>query len=268
MKNKDGAAVDDFLNQVNEGKENNEFMQPDAKPFANIEVQQDEPVITNQNDDGKKEGEDEKPIAFHLLKDDPKFQRFLAKEIAKVAKDLKPEQAIQVKEEIKKSPDMIAALATLVGNDTPEKVAFLNNFKNEWDAVRAEARSATETLQQERQATQRAEKELTDGFESIEDSFNVDLTSNDPLARKTRGEFIDFIQRVAPKNADGEILAYPDFQETFTLFQETKKRGPVVNRSKSIASRSMERSSDASKVPLPADTSWKGVEKFFSSLKG
>lgn len=244
----DKNVVDEFLNQVN-GEDQN--LAKEENPFNNLEIEQKEVPVVEQ--------EEEKPIAYH---EDPKLRRYIEKEVAKATANLTPKEEQRFKEEVKED-GFIKAFEAIIGNDTPEKVNALRMLKDEVEDIRQEARSAKEERYAEKQADIEAEQELTQGFEDIEDNFNVDLTAN----KKLRSDFIDFIERVAPKDSNGDIREYPDFQETFKLFQEINKKAPN-NRAKDLASRSMTRSSETSAIPAPTDTSWRGVEKFFSTLKG
>lgn len=238
-------AVDEFLGQVNNIEPQEE------SPFKNLTVEQEEaPVV--------EEPEAEKPVAYH---EDPKLRRYIEKEIAKATANLTPKEEQRFREEVKED-GFIKAFETIIGNDTPEKVNALRALKEEVEGIRHEARSAKEQLEAERRADREAEQELAQGFESIEDEFNVSFQD-----KKLRSDFVEFIERVAPKDADGEIREYPDFQETFRLFQEINKKTPNP-RAKELASRSMTRGGEATSTPIPQDTSWKGVEKFFSTLKG
>jgi hypothetical protein len=248
MENNKGSVVDEFLNQVN--KEGPDVK--DENPFANITVEQKEVPKVD-------EPEEEKPIAYH---EDPKLRRYIEKEIAKATANLTPREETKFREDVKED-GFIKAFETIIGNDTPEKVSALRMLKDEVEGIRQEARSVREELQAEKQADIEAERELAKGFENIEETFNVDFTQN----KKLRSDFVEFIEKVAPKDEYGEIKDYPDFEETFKLFQEVNKK-PQNVRNKELASRGTQRSSDASTVPMPADTSWKGVEKFFSTLKG
>lgn len=265
MPNKNNA-VDEFLNQVNEGNEN--LPEPDKDPFANVKVEQEVGAQADANADGTKKDEGdkpEKPLPFHQ---NPKVRRYIEKEVERLTKHLTPSQASDFREKVGEDNDLVGAFTAIIGNDTPEKVNALKMLKDTLDGIKSEARQGIEIREAEVRAENEAREELKQGFDDIEETFDVDLTSSDPVARKTRAEFIDFIKRVAPKNDQGEITAYPDFQETFTLFQEFKKKPATPSRAKELASRSMERSSDASAPQAPTDTSWKGVDKFFSTLKG
>ena len=248
MENNKGSVVDEFLGQVN----GEEKTIDETNPFANVTVEQKEEVKVD-------EPEAEKPIAYH---EDPKLRRYIEKEIAKATANLTPREETKFREDVKED-GFIKAFETIIGNDTPEKVNALRMLKDEVEGIRQEARSVKEELQAEKQADLDAERELAKGFENIEETFNVDFTQN----KKLRSDFVEFIERVAPKDEYGEIKDYPDFEQTFKLFQEINKK-PQNVRNKELASRGTQRSSDASPTQMPTDTSWKGVEKFFSTLKG
>jgi len=251
MENDKGSMVDDFLSQVNE----KDTTLKDQNPFANLDVELKEEAVKEEPK------EEEKPLPYH---EDPKLQKYLSKrekEIEeKIIKNLSSREEQKFREEVKED-GFIKAFETIIGNDTPEKIRALEALKNEVESIRQEARSTKQELEAERQADAEAEQELIKGFETVEDEFGVNFSD-----KKLRSDFIEFIERVAPKDEYGEIKDYPDFVETFRTYQELNKRSNSKN--KELASRSIARSGDASKVPMPEDTSWRGVEKFFSSLKG
>lgn len=257
----DKNEVKDFLDETEEVKD-------DVLDKKDPDIFQEDDVKA----DAKVEDKDEKPVPFHQ---DPKIQRYIAKEIAKATQGLTKSEAKEfVKETAGADADeILASLTEIVGNDTPQKIAATNRLRKALAGLEDKgAEKALAKMQAERQAEAEADKaaedELEQGFESVEESFEVDITSNTPIARKTRDEFKAFIARVAPKDRDGNVSEYPDFIETFKLFQETKAKPNVqASRSKDLASRSMSRSADASNAPKVKDTSWRGVERFLSGLK-
>ncbi len=261
-------AVEDFLSGVNGDNENLDKL-PEENIFGDMGLEQDPEKVDKTTEETPKAKEDDSEEDELPFNKNPKLKRYIDKEVARLTQHLTPREREDVKEKIEQEPDLVSAFTRIIGNDTPEKVDALRLLGDTVNKLKADARAGTELLEAERRAEREAQEALSQGFENIEDNFNVDLTSNDPTAKKTRAEFIDFIRRVAPKNEYGEITDYPDFQETFTLFQEIKKKQPVSNnRAKELASRGMERSGDASKIPALADPSWKGVDKFLSTLKG
>ena len=245
--------VDEFLGDIKEVKED-PFKSETEDPLAQPE---------------KVEKEEEEKLPFHK---DPKVQRFIEKEIER---RMPQPQVIEREVEVKSEEDpLLDVLTRVIGNDTPEKISAIKDFQRALDSRDERTRQAA--LQEldareneEREAEVEATNELVQGFEDIEDTFGVDITSNRPQAQKTRSEFVDFIKRVAPKDSEGQVTEFPDLEETFALFQDLKKESnPTSNRAKELASRSVSRSGDASVVPQTTDKSWNAVERWFSKLSG
>ncbi len=254
--------IDNFLDGLNKDAPADPFTPEVKDPFAK-ETAPKEEVKKEEGTEG--EGGDIKPLPFHK---DPKVQRYIQKEVEKLAKNVKPTEVQQFIEDTKDEADDI--LARIIGNDTPEKVSAAKDLKRYLLSLgdkaatkaRAELQAEQEAAQAEEVQTQNA---LIQGFEDIEEAYGVDLTSSTPVSRKLRNDFVDFIRRVSPKDEYGEVSQFPDFEETFALFQEmgTKK---TPNRAKELASRTMQRSSDAPAAPAVTDNSWKAVDKAFSKL--
>lgn len=223
--------------------------------------------LFGQEPEVKEEVVDEEPLPFHK---DPKVQRYIQKEIAKAQKS-QPSVERQFIEDTKQDDDEgTAILERIIGNDTPEKVAAIKDFKKYLSSLEEKGadRAMNQLQQREEEARQeeaQASEEIEEGFENIEDTFGVDISSNTPTARKTRNEFIDFIKRVAPKDSEGNVTALPDLTETFELYQSTQTK-PSNTRAKELASRSMARSSSMSETPQEKDVSWKSVDKWLGSL--
>lgn len=217
------SVVQSFL----EGTEDNKFEQVIDSPF--IETEQKEEL----------EEKEEKPLPFHK---DPKVQKFIDKELERRLKDFKPEpQKVETKSE---DDDYYVRL---IGNDTPEKVAMVKEAKarDERMLEQAEERAFNRLSQREQeevQAEKEAEQELDSAFESIEETYDVDLTS--ARSQKTRSEFLTFVEKIAPKNKDGEILDYPDMNSAWETFSEMRKPSEP-SRAKQLASRGMARSSES-----------------------
>lgn len=248
-------AVDDFLGDLKNNDGDDVFNPQEGEDlFGEGETQ------TEEEDT---EEEKEEKVPFHK---DPKVQRYIEKEIAKHIPQKTQEQT-QAPIEGDSIDDV---LVRLIGNDTPEKVQAVKDFKRV--LLEREEKGAEKALQEldrrsqaEAQAEVQAESEIADGFESIEDEFRVDLTSNTPQARKLRGEYIEFIEKIAPKDKNGDILDFPDFTESFRTFQSLRNI-QKNNRAKDLAARSMTRTSETSAPPKVNDQSWRGVDAMFSKM--
>lgn len=197
---------------------------------------------------------EDKPLPFHK---DPKIQRFLEKEKEKIFKEVqaKLEQTPRTespRQEAEENP-VVESFRAIIGDDTPEKVRALKELERSLSTMENKAaEKAAARYQSEVLAAQQAEREniafLQNGIDTIEETFTVDLSSNSPIAKRTRNEFIDFVKRISPKNSDGEIVQYPDLIETFDVFNQTRKPAQN-NEAKALASRGVQRTVEASKAP-------------------
>lgn len=269
-KNKVGE-VDDFLAGLEGEAPADPFTPDDSDPFnltvaeTNVDATQGDGTGTVDNTTVEKE-------PFHK---DPKVQRYVQREIAKALEGIKPQGEVETFiREVAGGDDeeLTDVLTRMIGNDTPEKVAVLKDFKKALGNI--EARGAQKAMSQFQAEQQRVAQEdvkaqsaLTQGFEDIEDEYGVDITSNTPIAKKTRNEFIDFVKRIAPKNTQGIVTEFPDFSEAFQVFQETKKADkPTNTRAKELANRGMARSAATSNDVKPKDNSWSAVDRLFSKF--
>lgn len=94
---------------------------------------------------------------------------------------------------------------------------------------------------QEQKNQQRYESVIDSELESIEDEFDIDVTSDSPQARKVRREFLELVENLSPKDDAGEITSYADFGQAFKLYQSQSTKEDNT-RQREIASRSMSKS--------------------------
>lgn len=224
-----------------------------------------EPVLSEEKEiDELKE---EKRLPFNK---DPKVQRYISDEIAKRLEFVKPSAEQSFRREVTEELDLPPALVKLVGNDTPEKREALKGLADHLASLTDKAQEKFVQKMQEQEEQSREEdnaalSELNQGFEDIEDSYGVDISSNAASAQRTRAAFVEYLRKVSHKNADGEVDQFADIPAAWEEFQERNK--PQSNqRSKELAARGMTRSTDTSSAPK-AGNSWKDVERYFSTLK-
>lgn len=248
------SAVEEFLGELSGNKETNPFEENAENPF-----EQPQGVETNEIVEEVKE---EKPLPFNK---DPKVLKFIDKEIEKRMKDRvveeKPAQQVTQEDDY---------YVRLIGNDTPEKVAMIREAmaRDERLLQQAEERAFNRLSQKEQEALladKQAEEELENAFENIEENYGVDISSNSTIARKTRQEFVTFIEKIAPKDRNGDIVDYPDMTSAWETFQEIKKSTATPSRAKELASRGMSRSAEATSTPATRPT-WDAADEFISSL--
>lgn len=220
------------------------------------------------NDDQTEEVEDkeEKPLPFNR---DPKVQKYIERQVEKALKDKIPTVEQSFKKEVEEInlPD---SFVRLIGNDTQEKVDTLKDLSKYFATLKGEARQEflSEMKAQEQAkvaADTKAQEELDESFNDIEETYGVDISSNTASAKQLRSQFIEHVRRVAPKDENGEVAMFPDMLGAFEDFQEKNKR-PSASRAKELASRGMTRSNDTS-TPAPTGRSWKDVDRFLDKLK-
>lgn len=256
-KEQERSAVADFLGEFgNKGAPKDPFNDTPKDPFAN-EAEVKEAVV--------EEPKEEKPLPFNK---DPKIQKFIEKEISKRLADFKPEV-----KEVSKAPDTRVddVLTRLIGNDTPEKVSMIKEFKDilteGTQKAKAEAIAELEARQNaETQADLAAEQELETAFDNIEENYDVDFSTL--LGKKTRQEFASFVEKIAPKDRNGDIVDYPDMNSAWETFSELKKSTATPSRAKELASRSMARSAETgNQQTIPVNKhSFERTDTFIESL--
>lgn len=252
-------------------------MPNEVDAFLGLDQDNSDPFNTEKNDPFTNEPQEvaseekteteEKPVPFHK---DPKVQRFIEKEIGKRLADVRPASESRPQEQVdSEEKALVDAFATIIGNQKPESIAALDALSKTLKGFKESAsRQVMDEIdrasQAEAEEENEAKEEIAEAFDQIEEDYGVDLTSNSEAARRTRNDFIEFIKEVAPKDRDGEVTEFPDFDKTFSLFQRMRKPEPN-NRARSLASRSMARSSDAPATKTTGN-SWKDVDKIFSNL--
>lgn len=225
---------EEFLGDLKDNAEGDPFTPNSDDPFASIEkkeeVKTEEPVVDKE----------EEKLPFHK---DPKVQRYIEKELEKALLN-RPEPVREEKNQDDYFDSVVKSFEVIIGNDTPEKVNALNSLKNSLSTLEertlSKSEERAEARRQEEVAVEKEyENRLVDGFETIEDETGIDLYA--PENKKLRIRFIDFVEKVAPKE-DGEISELPDIGETFKAFQSMYKPQSQTPRAKELASKSMERS--------------------------
>lgn len=253
MEEKEKSAVQSFL----EGTENEQL-----NPF---ETEVKDPFATETVEEVVEEKE-EKPIPFHK---DPKLERYLSKREKEIEARLLAQLPRQETVEEDEFQDVVDSFTAIIGNDTPEKVNALNSLKRALNTVDEKATNrAIEKLneinQEQEKVDKEAEEQLISAFEDIEESYDVDLTSS--RSTKLRQEFVSFVERIAPKDKQGNIVDYPDMTSAWETFSEIKKANKVPSRAKELASRSLSRSTETT-VEQPKKISWEAVDEYMDTLK-
>lgn len=134
--------------------------------------------------------------------------------------------------------------------------------KAEERAIARMRKEADEAAQEQTQFEAYIDSEL----EAIEDEHNVDLTSDAPAARKARREFKELVQKLSPKDENGYVKDFADFQEVWDIYQNQKavEKPDSASRAKEIAARTMQKSGGAAATPPTPTPGFRGWMRDFN----
>lgn len=139
----------------------------------------------------------------------------------------------------------------IYGNATPENAAatelLLASLKEAKEEAKKEAVEAWRHEQaNERAELQKEEKTLDSMIEDIEDETGLTIDS------QTQKAFFSLLERLSPKDTDGNVIAYADHHAVWEDLQSRKEK--VQNtRAKDLASRSMVRTGSSPSTTVEMD---------------
>lgn len=171
-----------------------------------------------------------------------------------------------------KSDDVPVDWLQVYGGSTPEgQEQAKRAWKLQQEMIsQAEDRATERALEQieERQQEGIKQQKQFESFidtelEAIEDQFNVDVTSNAPSARKARREFLEMVQKFSPKDEDGTITDYADFEATWEQYQATRQKTDN-SKQKDLADRSMKQSGNAQTTDKAPTSGFRGWMKDYN----
>lgn len=141
--------------------------------------------------------------------------------------------------------DFLKAVEPIFGTDTPEKREATELLKKALKGAHDSAEKsaldkAIQSIEAERQSESSAvseeEDNIEEGLEMLEDEYDIDLSPGS----KERNNFLTLLERLSPKDKQGNILEYADFDATYDIYERTREKSS--SRAKELASRSMARS--------------------------
>lgn len=148
--------------------------------------------------------------------------------------------------------DYLKAIEQIYGNDTPEKQLATDLLKKAITGARDDAeRRAYERVLAERENESRAEVQANDELDTmideLEDEHGVTLTQ-----AQEKG-FFQLLQKMSPKDGDGNVKEYADPAAVWEVFAERLQKRGGDNRAKDMSSRSMTQSGAARESNLTSD---------------
>ena len=147
--------------------------------------------------------------------------------------------------------EYLKSIERIYGTNSPEAIEATELLKSALKGVKEEAkREAQEAFREEQRQSQEAvrkEEQRLDSFiEEIEDENNVILSET-----QKRG-FFQLLEKMSPKDASGEIVAYADPSSVWEIYAEKTQKKPD-NRAKDLSSRSMVSSGTSKESKLEDD---------------
>lgn len=148
--------------------------------------------------------------------------------------------------------DYLKGIERIYGTDSPESQLATDLLKKAITGMgkdaeeRAYQRMVAER-QQELAEEQEAQAELDGFLEDIEDTYDVSLSD-----AQQRG-FFQLLQKMSPKDRQGNVIDYADPHAVWEIFQERMQKKPTQNRAKTLASRSMTQSGATKESTLKDD---------------
>lgn len=253
----DETKVDEFLGDLANNGTSDPFSETPDELFETKEESKKEEVI---------EEKVEKALPFNK---DPKIQRFISKEVEKKLAERVEKPVVESKVESESPYGDI--LKEIIGDDTPEKRNAIDKFNRTFlEREEKIAGRSLDAINAERQAEIQAEAEadetLASGFEGIDEEFGVDLYA--PENKKLKGQFIDYIQKIAPKDAQGEISDFPDIRGAFETFQSIRQRPSQTGKGKELAANSIERGSNSPAPTNQEPVTFDNLDGIFDKMSG
>lgn len=177
-------------------------------------------------------------------------QRLREEAIAYAARleTIKESQTLRSESEM---PEYAKRLEKIFGNTTPEaKEAteiLLEAFKGLEETAANKALSQFENERgNEAKAVREEEQNLDEILDSVEDEHGIDMSNE-----ADRKGFLNLLERVSPKDREGNIIEFADANSTAELYLSLKEK--QNSRNKELSSRSMTRSGASQPSKLEVD---------------
>ncbi len=220
-------------------------MNPEEKNFLDEFNQKQEDPFSHFNEEPTPETALEEPVEEEIPSDpEPKnrrerrlMEKLQGEREAAIALAAKLDAITQSQAARTEQAQFLEVAERIYGTQTPElreatellKTALLGAK----DEAKREALAEWERLRQsEQQAVSSAEKRIDEMLENIEDERNIDL-SNSPH----RAGFLKLLEKMSPKDKDGNITDYADHYAVWEIYESQIKK--PVNPAKEVAARTM-----------------------------
>lgn len=220
------------------------------KLFGDLEKDKPaEDILKEEIPTPEKEEEEESPKNRRDRRLEERYQRERESNIALSARIQVLTEADRFRQDIESKDDVPVDWLNIYGGTTPEgQEAAKRAWKLQQELLEQTSQKAEDRAYERIKAEQNSIVEEQKGYESeidsrleyLEEEYNVDLTGNNASATKARKEFLELVQALSPKDDEGNLTGYADFDSTFKIYQQSRKTDN--SRQKELGSRSMQTS--------------------------
>lgn len=169
-------------------------------------------------------------------------EKLQAEREANIAMAARLEALSEAKKAREDGLDDLKAIERIYGTDSPEAREATQILKETFAAIEERAvERAYERYQEDRRSQENSVKQEEQQLDAMIDEIEATGVTVSPEAEKG---FFRMLEKLSPKDRDGNIIAYADPIATWEQYQSAIKR--TDNTAKGLSSRSMTRSSTAS----------------------
>ncbi len=209
-----------------------EFKQKADDPFAFLENPTPAPIEEKPVEDEVPSEPEARNRRERRLMEKLQSEREAAIALAAKLDNITQAQAIRTE-----SAEWEKSIEKIYGDSTPELREATELLKASMRGIKDEAKrealaewQATQAKQQE--AIANAEKRIDSILEEIEDEANIDLSQG-----PHRDGFLKLLEKMSPKDSNGNIIEYADHSAVWEIYQGQIKK--PVNPAKEMAARAM-----------------------------
>lgn len=208
-------------------------------------------------EDDDEDGEDDEGLSTFKPKN-RRERRLLRKLASERESSIFLAGKLEAREEAKKAvseeADYLKAVERIYGTDSPEAQLATDLLKKAIVGARDDAKAQAlaeyrEERKRELEEQRKAESELDNILEELEDTYDITLS---PAQEKA---YFQLLQKMSPKDEDGSVVRLADPHAVWEVFQDRlQKRGTSDNRAKKLSARSMTQSGASKESTLSDDT--------------
>lgn len=221
--------------------------QPDDNPFAFLEEQTEKSAEVKSDEEPENGAPEPRNRRERRLMEKLQSEREASIALAAKLDAITQSQNSRNSEEV----EFLSIAERIYGTQTPELREATELLKSALLGVKDEAKREAlaeyqKIRQQEQEAVVNAEKRIDSMLEELEDEYNFDSS-------KHRTEFLKLMEKMSPKDSQGNIIEYADHHSVWEIYQDKLNKNKAPNPAKDLASRSVTQSTNANDTKITND---------------